>query len=130
MAFQEPLIGKAQQLGRLDGILAPIYGITNAQKATIGQRLSVMPSSLPDRSLFPLDMTEHPRTKLNNELQKRYGPSALEHVTWEVYSQGPPNALTWNATVYSKLMISIMVALKPALEVVLKTKLRKWHIIT
>ncbi|KAG1774015.1 hypothetical protein EV702DRAFT_1200742 [Suillus placidus] len=43
---------------------------------------------------------EHPRTMLNNELQKKYGPSAQDHVTWEIYSQGPPNALTWHATIY------------------------------
>ncbi|KAG1813191.1 uncharacterized protein BJ212DRAFT_1367093 [Suillus subaureus] len=43
---------------------------------------------------------DHPRTKLNNELQKIYGPSAPEHVRWEIHSQGPPNALTWYATVY------------------------------
>ncbi|KAG1813193.1 uncharacterized protein BJ212DRAFT_1482663 [Suillus subaureus] len=43
---------------------------------------------------------DHPRTKLNNELQRKYGPSAQDHLRWEVYSQGPPNALTWHATVY------------------------------
>ncbi|KAG1886021.1 hypothetical protein F4604DRAFT_1917700 [Suillus subluteus] len=43
---------------------------------------------------------DHPRTKLNNELQKMYGPSAPDHLRWETYSQGPPNALTWYATVY------------------------------
>ncbi|KIK47629.1 hypothetical protein CY34DRAFT_799142 [Suillus luteus UH-Slu-Lm8-n1] len=43
---------------------------------------------------------EHPRTTLNNELQGIYGPSAPDHVRWEVYSQGPPNALTWHATIY------------------------------
>ncbi|KAG2149494.1 hypothetical protein BD769DRAFT_338738 [Suillus cothurnatus] len=43
---------------------------------------------------------DHPRTKLNNELQKKYGPSAQDHVQWEVYPQGPPNNLTWHATVY------------------------------
>ncbi|KAG1857604.1 hypothetical protein C8R48DRAFT_775525 [Suillus tomentosus] len=42
----------------------------------------------------------HPRTNLNNELQRIYGPSAQDHVRWEVYSHGPPNALTWYATVY------------------------------
>jgi hypothetical protein len=43
-----------------------------------------------------------PRQNLNNELQSIYGSSAQEHVRWEVYSQGPPNALIWHATVYSK----------------------------
>ncbi|KAG1886020.1 hypothetical protein F4604DRAFT_1724161 [Suillus subluteus] len=43
---------------------------------------------------------DHPRTRLNNEFQKRYGPSAPEHVKWEVYSQGPPNATMWYATIY------------------------------
>ncbi|KAG1836588.1 hypothetical protein DFJ58DRAFT_729157 [Suillus subalutaceus] len=43
---------------------------------------------------------DHPRQRLNNELQKIYGPSAQDHVRWEVYSQGPPNNLIWDATVY------------------------------
>ncbi|KAG2350916.1 hypothetical protein BDR05DRAFT_955053 [Suillus weaverae] len=43
---------------------------------------------------------DHPRTMLNNELQKMYGTSAQDHVVWEVYSQGPPNDLIWHATVY------------------------------
>jgi hypothetical protein len=43
---------------------------------------------------------DHPRTRLNNELQKIYGPSAPNHIRWEVHSQGPPNSLTWYATVY------------------------------
>ncbi|KAG2756324.1 hypothetical protein P692DRAFT_20948959 [Suillus brevipes Sb2] len=43
---------------------------------------------------------DHPRTALNNKLQGIYGPSAMDHVRWEVYSQGPPNALTWHATIY------------------------------
>ncbi|KAG2050653.1 hypothetical protein BDR06DRAFT_1011141 [Suillus hirtellus] len=42
----------------------------------------------------------HPRTRLNNELQRIYGPSAQGHIRWEVYSQGPPNALTWHATIF------------------------------
>ncbi|KAG2118124.1 uncharacterized protein F5147DRAFT_768261 [Suillus discolor] len=46
------------------------------------------------------DNDPHPRTKMNNELQRIYGPSAQDHVTWDVHSQGPPNALTWYATVY------------------------------
>ncbi|KAG2138683.1 uncharacterized protein EDB93DRAFT_711902 [Suillus bovinus] len=44
--------------------------------------------------------SDHPRTRLNNELQRIYGPSASDHVRWEVYPQGPPNALTWYATIY------------------------------
>jgi hypothetical protein len=43
---------------------------------------------------------DHPRTMLNNELQKKYGSSAPMHVAWRVYSQGPPDNLTWHATVY------------------------------
>ncbi|KAG1813189.1 uncharacterized protein BJ212DRAFT_1367083 [Suillus subaureus] len=43
---------------------------------------------------------DHPRQKLNNELQRIYGPFAQDHVRWEIYSQGPPNASTWHATVY------------------------------
>ncbi|KAG1793889.1 uncharacterized protein HD556DRAFT_1443270 [Suillus plorans] len=43
---------------------------------------------------------DHPRTKMNNELQRIYGPSAPDHVRWDVYSRGSPNALTWYATVY------------------------------
>lgn len=43
---------------------------------------------------------DHPRTKLNNELQKIYGPSAPAHIRWETHSQGRPNDLTWHATVY------------------------------
>ncbi|KAG2155676.1 hypothetical protein DEU56DRAFT_906852 [Suillus clintonianus] len=43
---------------------------------------------------------EHPRTNLNNLLQSIYGPYVPDHVRWEVYSQGPPNALTWYATIY------------------------------
>ncbi|KAG2050652.1 hypothetical protein BDR06DRAFT_1011140 [Suillus hirtellus] len=42
----------------------------------------------------------HPRTRLNNILQGIYGPSAQNHVKWEVNSRGLPNALTWYATVY------------------------------
>ncbi|KAG1904593.1 uncharacterized protein F5891DRAFT_1184016 [Suillus fuscotomentosus] len=42
----------------------------------------------------------HPRTRLNNILQGIYGPSAQDHVRWEVNSQGPPNALVWYASVY------------------------------
>ncbi|KAG2346940.1 hypothetical protein BDR05DRAFT_759542 [Suillus weaverae] len=37
---------------------------------------------------------------LNNELQSIYGPTAANHVRWEVCSQGPPNNLTWHATLY------------------------------
>ncbi|KAG2138684.1 uncharacterized protein EDB93DRAFT_1253233 [Suillus bovinus] len=43
---------------------------------------------------------DHPRTDLNNELQRVYGPFVSHHVRWEVYSRGPANALTWYATVY------------------------------
>ncbi|KAG2044549.1 hypothetical protein BDR03DRAFT_939423 [Suillus americanus] len=43
---------------------------------------------------------DHPRTRLNNEFQKIYGSSAPEHVRWEVYPQGPPNAIMWCATIY------------------------------
>ncbi|KAG2076781.1 hypothetical protein BDR04DRAFT_623880 [Suillus decipiens] len=46
---------------------------------------------------------DHSRTRLNNELQKLYGPSASSHVRWDIYSQGPPNDLTWHATIYSKV---------------------------
>ncbi|KAG1727182.1 uncharacterized protein EDB91DRAFT_1350368 [Suillus paluster] len=45
-------------------------------------------------------MSEHPRTDLNNLLQAIYGPGALDHVRWEVFSQGPPSCLTWFATIY------------------------------
>ncbi|KAG1904594.1 uncharacterized protein F5891DRAFT_1184017 [Suillus fuscotomentosus] len=43
---------------------------------------------------------DHPRMRLNNELQRIYGPSAPNHVRWEVYSEGPPNASTWYATIF------------------------------
>ncbi|KAG2076787.1 hypothetical protein BDR04DRAFT_1089008 [Suillus decipiens] len=43
---------------------------------------------------------DHPRMRLNNELQKLYGSSASSHVKWEIYSQGPANDLTWYATIY------------------------------
>ncbi|KAG2076788.1 hypothetical protein BDR04DRAFT_1148512 [Suillus decipiens] len=43
---------------------------------------------------------DHPRTKLNNELQKIYGPSAPAHIRWETHSQGRANNLIWHATVY------------------------------
>ncbi|KAG1774017.1 hypothetical protein EV702DRAFT_1200744 [Suillus placidus] len=43
---------------------------------------------------------DHPRTLLNNELQRIYGPSAQDRIRWEVYSQGPPNSSTWYATIY------------------------------
>ncbi|KAG2149493.1 hypothetical protein BD769DRAFT_1406486 [Suillus cothurnatus] len=43
---------------------------------------------------------DHPRQRLNNELQKLFGAYAHEHVKWEVESRGPPNNLTWYATVY------------------------------
>lgn len=42
----------------------------------------------------------HPRTLLNNALQPMYGAAVHDHVRWEVYSQGPPNATTWYATIY------------------------------
>jgi hypothetical protein len=91
--------------------------------------------------------TPDPRTRLNNELQKIYGPSAPNHIRWEVHSQGPPNSLTWYATVYSKsdfqgvkvvytdqyviqLMIWITATLHTAPQEVLKTVLRKRHITT
>ncbi|KAG1741223.1 hypothetical protein EDD22DRAFT_1053457 [Suillus occidentalis] len=47
-----------------------------------------------------LDYFKHPRTAFNNLLQGKYGPSANDHVRWEVFSQGPPNALIWHATIY------------------------------
>ncbi|KAG2755024.1 hypothetical protein P692DRAFT_20718960, partial [Suillus brevipes Sb2] len=43
---------------------------------------------------------EHPRTLLNNLLQRMYGPTAGEHVRWEVHSMGPLHALIWHATLY------------------------------
>ncbi|KAG2367685.1 hypothetical protein BDR07DRAFT_1392653 [Suillus spraguei] len=43
---------------------------------------------------------DHSRMRLNNELQKIYGPSASDHVRWEIYSQGPANDLTWHATLF------------------------------
>lgn len=43
---------------------------------------------------------DHPRTRLNNALQLRYGATVQDHVRWEVYSQGPLNATTWYATIY------------------------------
>ncbi|KAG2367681.1 hypothetical protein BDR07DRAFT_1478788 [Suillus spraguei] len=42
----------------------------------------------------------HPRTRLNNLLQKIYGPSASSHVRWECEQQGPANNPTWYATVF------------------------------
>lgn len=50
-----------------------------------------------------MSSVDHPRTLLNNELQLRYGhggASVSDHIRWEVYSQGPPNASTWYATIY------------------------------
>ncbi|KAG2122940.1 kinase-like domain-containing protein [Suillus clintonianus] len=49
--------------------------------------------------LAPLHI-DHPRTALNNIMQMIYGPAAWRHILWEVYSQGPPNALTWYAKIY------------------------------
>ncbi|KAG1813194.1 uncharacterized protein BJ212DRAFT_1482664 [Suillus subaureus] len=43
---------------------------------------------------------DHPRTRLNNALQPKYGATVQDHVRWEVYSQGPLNATTWYATIY------------------------------
>ncbi|KAG0707580.1 hypothetical protein DFH29DRAFT_632461 [Suillus ampliporus] len=45
-------------------------------------------------------MSEHPRTNLNNILQGMYGTAVSDHVRWEIFSQGPPNSLTWFATIY------------------------------
>ncbi|KAG1728312.1 hypothetical protein EDB19DRAFT_1747218 [Suillus lakei] len=42
----------------------------------------------------------HQRTHLNNLLQSIYGPVVYDHVRWEVYSQGPPNSLTWHTNFY------------------------------
>ncbi|KAG2044550.1 hypothetical protein BDR03DRAFT_244773 [Suillus americanus] len=77
MAFQEPLMGKAQ----------PSY------------TFSIIYNT---RTQLPVAMSgnPHPRTRLNNELQNIYGSSAQDHVRWEIYSQGPPNALIWHATIY------------------------------
>ncbi|KAG1757059.1 hypothetical protein EDB19DRAFT_7853 [Suillus lakei] len=54
------------------------------------------------RTQIPAAMpsNDHPRTMMNNELQLRYGSTGAEHLRWEVYSQGPPNNLTWSATIY------------------------------
>ncbi|KAG2123482.1 hypothetical protein DEU56DRAFT_49703 [Suillus clintonianus] len=43
---------------------------------------------------------DHPRTRLNNELQLIYGSDAAKHVRWEDFARGPPNNLTWYSTVY------------------------------
>ncbi|KAG2367687.1 hypothetical protein BDR07DRAFT_1478792 [Suillus spraguei] len=60
-----------------------------------------MPSKAPTRipAVMPTSKA-HPRTRLNNELQKIYGPSGPSRVKWEIYSQGPANDLTWHATIY------------------------------
>ncbi|KAG1886023.1 hypothetical protein F4604DRAFT_1917702 [Suillus subluteus] len=43
---------------------------------------------------------DHPRQRLNNELQKIYGPSTKDRVKWDINSRGPANASTWHARVY------------------------------
>ncbi|KAG1718025.1 hypothetical protein EDB19DRAFT_1044669 [Suillus lakei] len=48
----------------------------------------------------PLLSLEHTRTALDSMLQLIFGPSAPQHLRWEVYSQGSPNALTWYAAIY------------------------------
>ncbi|KAG1814585.1 kinase-like domain-containing protein [Suillus subaureus] len=53
----------------------------------------------------PSALNDHPRTMLNNLLQRKYGPSASSHVRWEVYPQGLPHAPTWHAIVYIDDMI-------------------------
>ncbi|KAG1757057.1 hypothetical protein EDB19DRAFT_1900612 [Suillus lakei] len=50
--------------------------------------------------MYNSERDQHPRTNLNNLLQSIYGTAVHDHVRWEVYSQGPPNALTWHATIY------------------------------
>jgi serine/threonine protein kinase len=67
------------------------------------------PPLLPGRELNPSIASEpqvqrsydpHPRLRLNNQLQRLYGPSAQQHVRWQVYSEGPADALTWYAEVF------------------------------
>ncbi|KAG2030802.1 hypothetical protein BDR03DRAFT_973980 [Suillus americanus] len=47
-----------------------------------------------------VQQTVYPRTRLNNALRSFYDHSAPDHIKWEVYSQGPPNDLTWHTTIY------------------------------
>ncbi|KAG2076778.1 hypothetical protein BDR04DRAFT_1148506 [Suillus decipiens] len=49
---------------------------------------------------MPGNDNDHPRTKLNNELQKMYGPSTSDHFRWEFDRQGPANDPTWHATIF------------------------------
>ncbi|KAJ8588966.1 hypothetical protein M405DRAFT_230359 [Rhizopogon salebrosus TDB-379] len=43
---------------------------------------------------------QHFAMRLNNYLQYRFGATMRGHVRWDFVSAGPPNAITWNCTVY------------------------------
>ncbi|KAG1728674.1 hypothetical protein EDB19DRAFT_1940711 [Suillus lakei] len=78
----------------------PLSGTTS-----LSQSVTSINDSMSSTRLFDMqDVFAHwppdPRMKLNDKLQSRYGSSVPEHVTWEVYSLGPPNNLTWHTSMY------------------------------
>ncbi|OAX30909.1 hypothetical protein K503DRAFT_806575 [Rhizopogon vinicolor AM-OR11-026] len=43
---------------------------------------------------------DHPRTRLNNELQSIWGNDKAKHIRWETWYTGSPSSPVWHSTIY------------------------------